>query len=423
MSTLATGLARGRRHEDHNYRGELLACVSLLLLAAILAYTVLERPYRNGPPIRSDGVGYHLWTYALTHRDFSFCEFRDALEPVKAFSSVDVTTGRCQVKYPPGVGLMQLPFVVWTIPRHGAAIADSQHLAILLLGGVLLMGVAVLSFLTARAVGGTSASALVATGTFVFGSGLFHYATYDASFSHIYSAFVVSLAMWLVVGVPRRSLSGWRLLSFGVCVLELSLIRQTNALISISLALLMWHRSGRTAKPLVTWGVAQACAVLLQISYNSYARGTVSLSSYGTESFVSFGGHALDVLVSWERGLVTYYPVFGISAVLGLWKARGPLVYGFVGLIGAYAFLYGSWWVWHLAGGMGHRGFVELAPMGAVVLALTLPRTGHDLRMVSYAALLLGVYVTVSVMLAYWSGAFPFGGATYREYLSALRLI
>jgi hypothetical protein len=34
-----------------------------------------------------------------------------------------------------------------------------------------------------------------------------------------------------------------------------------------------------------------------------------------------------------------------------------------------------------------------------------------------------GLFLLLVFMLAYWSGQFPFGGASYREYLSALRLI
>lgn len=138
---------------------------------------------------------------------------------------------------------------------------------------------------------------------------------------------------------------------------------------------------------------------------------------------VSFGGMHAPYWCHGNAGSSPNYPVCAVTVVLGLWKLRGPLPYGFTLHVIRYALLFGSWRVRHLAAGMGHRGFVEIGSLGAVVLAMALSRTGHDLGMVTNAALALSVYRTVFVMLSYRSGHFPFGGASCRESLSALRLM
>jgi hypothetical protein len=48
----------------------------LLLLLTLIVVTWVQ-PYRNKPPIRSDGVGYHIWTHALLTLDFSFCQLAE----------------------------------------------------------------------------------------------------------------------------------------------------------------------------------------------------------------------------------------------------------------------------------------------------------------------------------------------------------
>ena len=52
---------------------------SLLIVVAILVPVTLFQPYRNGPPIRSDGAGYHLWTRVLLEGDLSFERYQQTV--------------------------------------------------------------------------------------------------------------------------------------------------------------------------------------------------------------------------------------------------------------------------------------------------------------------------------------------------------
>jgi hypothetical protein len=54
-----------------------------LALVNLLAWTVLANPYNNGPAIRSDGTGYHIWLYGIKI-SFKFCEYPALLESTQA---------------------------------------------------------------------------------------------------------------------------------------------------------------------------------------------------------------------------------------------------------------------------------------------------------------------------------------------------
>ena len=114
---------------------------------------------------------------------------------------------------------------------------------------------------------------------------------------------------------------------------------------------------------------------------------------------------------SYERGLATYYPIMIVTLVLSPLCRDRLIGIAFVVAVNAYAFLYGSWHSWMLGQGMGHRGFVELAPLGIMVLGSTV----RDLRPKwrSFVMGLSGVSVgmTLQIMMGYWRGTYPASGA------------
>lgn len=164
-------------------------------------------------------------------------------------------------------------------------------------------------------------------------------------------------------------------------------------------------------------------ALTIQLAYNHYVTGHWKLSSYGQEHFIKLGEHFVDVLISYERGLVTYYPIFAVVIVLSLVWVREKITFIFIALVLAFALLYGSWHSWPLGGGMGHRGFVELVPIAIVVLGMSLqkiPSKHYLIWLMLTIVLAICVYITVAVMMGYWQGNFPFAGANQAKYFEML---
>jgi len=393
------------------------ALVAGTLFALLLCWVSVSRPYANTPDIRSDGVGYHIWVHGLAHGDLRFCDYRKLLDPVNAISSEDVDLQRCRVKYPPGVALLQLPFSLpWlAVDPVATGFSVGENRVVLWGGAAMLLAIAAMMYSVLRRRGVPVRLALAAVTLVTFGAGLFHYGTFDASFSHIYSAFGVALLLWLGLG---HALSPGRLCALTLVFGWLYLVRQTNGALTLAVAYMLFRGdpAGRQWRIWAGWGLGTAMALALQVAYNCYASGALGVNSYGSESFPRFAAHALDVLFSYERGVYTYYPLLLLVTWFALRTWRAPASQALLGVGAIFALLYGSWHSWYLGAGFGHRGFVELAPLAMVVLADGLAAAGTGMRRLWLALATLCCALTVIAMCAYWRGDLPISGATRGDY-------
>ncbi|KRG43605.1 hypothetical protein ARC20_09205 [Stenotrophomonas panacihumi] len=393
-----------------------LACG--VLFAALLCWVTIFRPYANTPDIRSDGVGYHIWVHGLAHGDLSFCEYRELLDPVNAISSENLEQQRCRVKYPPGVGLLQLPFSLPWLANDpvGTGFSVGEHRVVLWGGALMLLAIACMMYVVLLRRGIHQGLALASVALVTFGTGLFHYGTFDASFSHVYTSFGAALLLWM--GTGRRDVTVPWLCAFMLVCGWLYLVRQTNGLLTLAIAYLLF---GGIAGPTrwrvwFGWAAGTAAALALQIAYNRYASGATTISSYGNEAFPSFARHSFEVLFSYERGLYTYYPVMLLATWFALRAWRAPASQVLLVCSAIFALLYGSWHSWALGAGFGHRGFVELAPIAMIVLAEGLASAKPFARRLWLAAAAVCCAVTVLAMCAYWRGDLPGAGATRGDY-------
>jgi hypothetical protein len=263
---------------------------------------------------------------------------------------------------------------------------------------------------------------------YVFGTGLFHYATYDGSFSHIYSAFVFASLIWFWV---RTRSAGSRLPAFplGLIGFFLVLIRNTNVFLIVFLIIgdLVIRSKQRGVRMGIRQSIANSWPALVgsaigfffQLGYNFYATNTVTLSSYGSEHFVFNRPMQWAVLVSYERGLFTYYPTVAVALALGLIirKSRASAIW-FAAILAWFTLMYGFWHSWALGGGFGHRGFVELMPMGVPIFGVSLSELRKPYKPVAIAFSLVAVFVTIELMLGYWSWTLPIAGTTRLVYWS-----
>lgn len=291
---------------------------SLIVIALVTIPVALFQPWKNGPPIRSDGEGYHLWTRAFLEGDLSFRRHAGKAglfltDPVRIIY---------QNKYPPGIALLRFPVMAFLVDtRPGTpAISRAEHGANIVLSAAALIAVCYLSLRTCQFLALDVASSHAALLAVVFGTGLFHYATYDSSFSHIYSALAVAFLAWLGVrSVVRRSDHLPPILTAATCFLFV-LLRNTNLIVLAMMAVAYCYgrrKSGILSRKgscvdLAMLFLGAGSAVLLQLLYNYYARGRFTLSSYAEERFLWNRPEQLSVLFSYDRGLFNYYPVVAV---------------------------------------------------------------------------------------------------------------
>jgi hypothetical protein len=242
----------------------------------------------------------------------------------------------------------------------------------------------------------------------------------------VYSAFGSALLVWQLarLGPYARVRTRDRVLAAAAAFFMI-LFRNTNVLLLIFYAALVGWRPITMRDRRHLWtavGIGAAVGACIQLSYNYYAIGEFSVSSYVHEPFVWDRPMMASVLFSFERGLFTYYPiVFGVLAIGLARRASRAYTVALLVLILVYAALYGFWHSWHLGGGFGHRGFVELVPwmIAAAGLALADIERRADRREIVAAGLLM-IVVPLQIMHGYWQGSFPFEGASETVYLTHL---
>lgn len=397
--------------------------IPTLVFALIVVCVTAYQPYRNGPAIRSDGEGYHIWTFALKKWDFNFCEY----QALGAQSSGRL--GRCFVKWPPGVALFRFPVMAWFVNvNNHESFSSGEHWVSLIFGAGLTVAIYCLGLSTLRRIKLEPLEAQALLFILFFGTGLFHYGTYDNSFSHIYSAFGCAILVWQLLSLAEQreaEVRWWDPWLTGSAAFFMILFRNPNALTLLAYVVLVALQSATLrAKQRLLVGacVGSAAAIGIQLSYNYYASGNLSLSSYLNESFLWDRPMIRSVLFSFERGLFTYYPVVLFGLVFGLWRrASRTLTLVLLSLVLLYATLYGFWHTWYLGGGFGHRGFVDLVPLMVAAIGLGLA----DIKDRATRRWLLGtasltVFIPLQVMIGYWRGTFPFEHASEAVYWAHL---
>jgi hypothetical protein len=393
------------------------SCLLLLLILLLVTFN----PPHEFPPIRSDGFGYHIWTRALLEHDLSFCKYGGYPGFI---SRTDRERGVCQNQYPPGLALLRFPVMAPLVDRSpGApAVSPAEHLANLVLSALALLGVCVLALKTARLLGARPWPAHAAVLGVVFGTGLFHYATFDASFTHVYSALGVALLVFLGARARSRNEPLPALLP-ALTAFFLVATRLTNLVVLAALAAGYWGWTGKPRsadlRQLVPVVAGAGVAVAMLMAYNRYAAGHFTASSYGQLGFLLDRPMQLPLLLSYERGLLTYYPVTAFVLIAGSAVAatrRAALF--FTILISVYAGMYGFWYHWPLGQGFGHRGFVELMPVAIVLFAVALSRLQPRLQRTVLALSFVCVFATLELMVGYWTRTFPWQGAIPEIYWS-----
>jgi hypothetical protein len=398
---------------------------------AAVAVTV-HQPYSFGPAIRSDGLGYHSWTRALLDGHLSFCEYQE-LQVVQAIPSA-AASGRCANKYAPGLALLRFPLMAPFALANGGQLRSGAEDIVNQITGILAGAVAVTSVIVAgRKLGARSWIANAAAVVLAFGTGLFDYATLDSSFTHVYSAAFVGLLV--VYGVDRLlrpradrptttgEFARDTLIVFGLGA-ALVAIRLPSALVLVALAaaalvvVRVRDLGRRVAAPiLLGTGGALAAVVLGALAYNRYIFARWTLSSYGDEPFLLTRFKQLAVLASIQKGFVTWYPVVVVVVLVAIaarnWSGLGLLA----GVTTPLVILYGAWHSWDLAGGFGHRGFVEIVPVYGVVLACSAERLSRAWRSATFVLAGAAMLMTLGIMAAYWNYEIGFYGIDGQQWL------
>jgi nitrate reductase NapE component len=414
---------------------------SCLILMVVLVPVLAAQPwhtYLNEPPIRSDALGYHLWIRAILDDNFDFCRFHIDTGTVVQFkrpTPTDPNHVRCGDQYPPGLALLQLP-VMAPLADHGAnpRIANQdENEAALWMGGAALLLTCVLVVAVARRLRIPPWPTHVALVTMVFGTASFVFGTYDGGFTHVYLALGVAALVWAATRTLQQGRSGSSAIVAFLAACFITAMRNVDILpvmllVAAYAAVVLVREQRRWSKqtkrlaldlaPVVA-GVLLASAG--QIVLNHHFSGTWTLSSYGEHRFTWGQQMQRSVLVSYTRGLFTYWPIMAVVLVAGfaVRKARAWTLL-FAALVALMTTIYGFWPDWALGGGagFGHRGFIEIVPVGMIAFAMALSSLRRPLQLFAGGLAVMCACLTFQLALQMWNRDFPEYAPTAHQYWS-----
>ena len=410
-----------------------LVCFTTALL---IDFYVYKHGY-NWPPIRSDGFGYYLYLPAIfIHGDIFFKFFNNpafiaaihADYPFSDWGWAGLTAhGDGFVnKYPVGTAIMQTPFFLgaWAIAKTRSMTPISgfefPFQAASCISGAFYFAAGIYLLFRVLVQRMTVTAAYFCLLFAVATTNVFHYASYDAFLSHIYSFFLVSALCALVVAPDCRV---GRSFVFGLLLGLAVIVRPTNIV-----AILLFgemtdnldHKQIIKMIALVLCGFALAALpqalIWLETSH------TLIHYSYGEEGFHFLRPQVLNYLFSLNKGVFFWQPAYllMIVSLIAHYQSfrRETLIYLTIIVINLY--VGSSWWQWWFGGSFGSRQTVDVLPLmviatGSVFSYLMTVRRPSLLYLCAVTTIGLAT-VNLVQMHGYIIGTIPFGGTTWEIY-------
>lgn len=433
---------------QHPLRFFLVAEAILGIIGIITVYALRL----NYPPIRSDGLGYYLYLPAtFIYHDIglqSIAEVFNNGHIPGAYPSLWHYSGpllwdnstHYLIKYPMGTALLMMPFfflacivaLATNTPVDGFSPLFQYTAAF---SGLFYatLGIGVLWKVLERNF--KQESILMAMLGLVFGTNLFHYATYDSVFSHVYSFFLFSAFLFVVQRIYSEGRTRYFL--FGGALAGLIIItRPTNGL-WLLFGILYGVDSFQTLTNRfsfwknhaikITYGALLCvCVISLQLLYWKVITGHLVIFSYRGEYFNFAKPEIFNVLFSVRKGLFFWSPIL-LTVVPGLFYVRknaGKYFTPILLFLPLNIYVISSWHSWFYGGSFGHRAFIESIPLFAICFcSLYEGSLSSLLRRIMISVTVICITLSTWLMLKYWTGVIPFDGTTWDYFVKTFFML
>ncbi len=423
-------------------------CFVIVLAIVVGVYFISAFSQGLGyPPIKSDGEGYYAYLPTLLiHKTIDFRVLEQTHFQGRTYDwagiSLNASTGMLMNRYPIGVAVLMSPFFLVAhlstkITKFFSADGYSLIYQCSVLVSALFYYLIGTYFLFKSLLKHFSERITLVTILFItFGTSLFHYITFDAVFSHVYSFCFVSILIYLTEQFWTRP-SYLSAILLGASIGFLFLIRNYNLIYAIYFFLHPFNKSRYINIFLKKYSLVMGkfITVLLvafiivspQLFIWKITTGKFIAYSYGDYGFNWSDPQILKVLFSLDNGLFIYSPTL-IFAVLGLLigfkqthdKKMNNIALISLLIISLLIYIISSWQVWNFGASYGHRGFVDAYPFFAFGLAIAIRACYTSWsRVLIYTVLITSTIVVSIHMYNYWLGKIPFETPT--AYIQALK--
>lgn len=410
----------------------------LVLLSVWASYKNFDRVV-----IRSDGTGYFEYLPSLIgENDPWLKDIRSRriheIKPTILYNTLEGRDGRRAIKYPMGVAILWSPFYagasiyakIFHLPEYSTPYQVAVAVAAIF---YLLSGFFILRYLIQKYYSLDEASIILVLAPFILGTNLFHYATFDASFSHIYAFFSVSLWLLALDYYFERNGDLRSIFFLAASVSLMFLVRYINVMFSLLFVAEYIRRkdfSGIAVGKVVVVAVVASVFVFPQFLYYFLATGEWVISPYASRSETFTGLLSPEwylVLLSPGRGLLVWVP-YVLLSVIGYYydmKFRREYLRVFAIMLVCFTSVYliASWWSPHFGAGLGHRGFIELYPLFIFGYAAFIKEQGVLVKRGVALISVLWICFSFCKMIGYWHGIIPYSDVNWVHIRNTIELI
>ncbi len=397
---------------------QLLSCVGRETIIIFL-YILLLNNYLGNPDktIYADGRGYYeylpsLFIYHDLHRKNSEADVDTALYQRISKHNFYVDYNGYKVnKYPCGTAVLELPFFLFayfTTPLENNDLDGYQRpfqimvfyaaifylfLALLFLAGIL------------RLFNINKVVIFLVQLLFVFSTGILHYASNDAAYSHVYSLFAITAFVYY----SKAFFISGRRKDFLYASLFLGLIlilRQIHILIIFFIPFLAASFESLKSRISILWNIKSVLLSLLIVigvfsiqAVSWYLQtGHFIVYSYQGEGFNFLKPEIFNFLISYRKGLFVYSPVLLLSAlgiIFLLYRKEYYLVITWLLFFLVLIYVLSSWHAWHYGCSFGQRPIIDFYVVFFILIGILFNKLSGPARIILIILSLMTIPVNI----------------------------
>ena len=389
------------------------------VLVTLLLILIINNYIGNADrTINADGVGYYDYLPSVfIHHDLVRYN-TDQLQSPEKFKRINSLNTYLDYKnskinrYLSGTAILQSPFFIFTLLKQGKSIDiatgyEAPYQRAIFYAAVFYLFLTIIFLKKIVLLYDCSALTIIIIQLLlVLGTSVTDYVNFDASYSHIYSLFVITIFIFLVKSYFKKRSYQYFLL---ICVSLglILLIRPVNGIVIFFIPFLSGSFQKLKEEFLFLFKnpLRLATGIILTVSILSIQfllwylqTGNWVVNTYGDVGFDFFKPEWVNVLFSYRKGLFVYTPILIFSFISLVWFAIKGRYYELVSWLIFFilaTYVISSWKCWFYGGSFGQRVYIDFYSMFFIVFALMFDKIAGYLKIAIIIPASFFVYLNI----------------------------